>query len=72
MKTIVILEITHDKDIPALGDMIAGRAYTMAGVTNAECVKDMAALPVMSPERLQAMGFSLEEISLGSQDVERS
>jgi hypothetical protein len=71
MKTIVILEIDHSMDIPALGEMIAGRAYTISGVSNAEFVKDLAALPVVSHERLQAMGFTLEEISLGSQDVER-
>jgi hypothetical protein len=72
MRTVVILEIDHRKDIPSLGEMIAGRAYTISGVTNVEFVKDMAALPVVSPERLRSMGFTLEEISLGSQDVERS
>jgi hypothetical protein len=52
--------------------MIAGRAYTISGVSNAECVRESIALPVLSTERLEAMGFSLAEISLGAQDVVRS
>jgi hypothetical protein len=71
MRTIVVIEIDHAKDIPALADMIAGRAYTISGVRNAEVVKQVDALPVVAPERLQAMGFTLAEISLGSQTVER-
>ena len=72
MKSLVVIEVEHSRDIHAIGEMIAGRAYTISGVTSAEIVKESVALPVVSPERLQAMGFTLEEISLGSQDVERS
>jgi hypothetical protein len=72
MKTMIVLEIDHTKDIANLAEMIAGRAYNIDGVENAEVVKESIGLPVLSAERLQAMGFTLEEISLGSHDVERS
>lgn len=71
MRTIIVLEVDHERDIPALANMIAGRAYTISGVSNAEVVKTIDALPVVAPEMLQAMGFTLEEISLGSHNVER-
>lgn len=71
MKSLIIIEVDHIRDIPALGDMIAGRAYTIQGVTNAEFVKDMAKLPVLEPEMLRSMGFTAAEIHLGAQDVER-
>lgn len=71
MRTLIVLEVDHTRDIPALGEMIAGRAYTIQGVTNAEFVKDMAKLPVVDPDRLRAMGFTAAEIHLGEQDVER-
>lgn len=64
MKTIVILEITHDKPIPFLPNMIAGRAYTLAGVTNAKPVK----LATDELEQSQD-GFTLRELSLGAGEV---
>lgn len=68
MKTIVVIEVEHRKALPHLGDMIAGRAYTIDGVTNAELMKFRG----LSAEELQGLGFSLEEICLGSAEVERS
>jgi hypothetical protein len=35
MKTFVIVEITHAKPIPHLDDLVANRAYTIDGVSNA-------------------------------------
>lgn len=35
MKTIVIVEIDHDKPLPDLAAKVAGRAYSMPGVDNA-------------------------------------
>lgn len=70
MKTLVLIEVEHRYDIPHLADMVAGRAYTIAGVTNADTVQ-LDQIPVMTFDQLRGMGFSLEEISLGSQDVER-
>ena len=32
MKTIITIEVTHDKPVPDLIDKIAGRAYTIDGV----------------------------------------
>lgn len=66
-RTLVILEIEHSQDIPALANLIAGRAYTIAGVENAE--------PVGSPyddrKQLLDQGFTLEEIRLGAMEVVR-
>lgn len=67
MKTLVILEIEHRKPIPALANMIAGRAYTIDGVTNSEPFKS----PGLGANDLQEQGFTLAEISLGMQDVVR-
>lgn len=70
-KSVIVLEVEHENDIPALGNMIAGRAYTIAGVTNVEFVADFAKVPVLDADQLLAMGFKESEISLGAQDVER-
>lgn len=68
MKTLVMIEVTHRRPIRALASLIAGRAYTIEQVTNAEVVK----LPSLSPEQLQDEGFTLAEISLGQGDVVRT
>jgi hypothetical protein len=68
MRTLVIIEIDHARPIRALAQMIAGRAYSIQGVSNAEVVK----LPSLSPEQLQDEGFTLAEISLGSREVVRT
>lgn len=67
MKTLIILEVDHRKPIPWLANMVAGRAYTIDGVTNAEVFKS----PTLSTEQLQDQGFTLAEISLGSHEVVR-
>jgi hypothetical protein len=64
MKTIVILEITHSKPITALPNLIAGRAYTIDGVTNSKPVK-LATDEVDMSET----GFTLRELSLGAGEV---
>lgn len=38
MKTIVVLEFTHEDPIPDLADMAACRAYTLTGVDNCEVI----------------------------------
>jgi hypothetical protein len=69
MKTLVMIEVDHSKPIPALANMVAGRAYTISGVTNAQIV----ALPSQASTReLQEQGFTLAEISLGATDVVRT
>lgn len=68
MKTLVILEIDHRKPLPFLANMIAGRAYTIDGVTNAEPFRS----PSLGQHALQEAGFTLEEIALGQQEVVRT
>lgn len=45
MKTIITIEVTHDKPIADLIDKIAGRAYTLDGVKDvtAELVEEKPA-----------------------------
>lgn len=64
MKTIVTLEITHDKPLPEIAQMLAGRAWTIAGVKHAEVISDNC--------DLRAVGFTEQEIALGATDVVRS
>lgn len=67
MKSVVILEVDHKSPIPHLANLIAGRAYTIAGVSNAEVMK----LAPLTPQELQEEGFTLAEISLGAQEIAR-
>ena len=67
MRTLLIIEVTHDKPIPALAQMVAGRAYTIGGVTGAEPV----ASPYDDRKHLTDQGFTLEEIRLGAIEVVR-
>lgn len=67
MKTLVIIEVDHRKPIPALANLIAGRAYTIDGVANAEVVS----APSMSTDVLKEAGFTLAEIRLGQIEVAR-
>lgn len=39
MKTYLILELQTSKDIPDLSDKVAGRAYTLDGVEDANVVR---------------------------------
>lgn len=40
-----IVTITTDKDIPELVDFVAGRVYTLSGVTDAEAIEVVATSP---------------------------
>lgn len=69
MKTVICIEVQHDRPIPRLASLVAGRAWTIGGVVSAE---------VMVPEhlqtdlhRLQRAGFSPQEIALGLTEVVR-
>jgi hypothetical protein len=62
MKTLVTIEVEHKNPIHELANMIAGRAYTIQGVTNTEVVD----------EDLRYQGFKDEEIALGHGEVHRS
>ena len=61
MKTVVTIEVIHSKPIPELANIIAGRAYTLDGVINAEPLE-------LSVQQLEAHGFTAAEIALGQQD----
>lgn len=65
MKTLIIIEVEHRKPLPFLANMIAGRAYTIDGVTNAS--------PFRSPAGAEEeAGFTLAELRLGASDVVRT
>jgi hypothetical protein len=68
VKTFITLEIDHDVPIPELASKIAGRAYSISGVTNAEAVPERDAGVL----ELRAQGFTPQEIALGSREVVRS
>jgi hypothetical protein len=68
MKTLIIIEVNHRKPIPALANMIAGRAYTIDGVTNAEPLS----MKPMTVNELAGIGFSVDEIALGQGEVHRT
>jgi hypothetical protein len=66
MRTIVIVEVIHSKEITALADKIAGRAWTLDGVRYATAHVDEKTVA-----DLEQAGFSMAEIALGSQEVVR-
>jgi hypothetical protein len=68
MKTLILIEVIHRKPIPALANLIAGRAYTIAGVVNAEPFES----PFATTHELTQQGFTLQELALGSMEVVRS
>lgn len=68
MKTLVLIEVIHREPIPALANMVAGRAYNIAGVINAEPLQS----PFLTTDQLQEQGFTLAELALGSTEVVRS
>ncbi len=75
MKTIVVIEVTHERPIQALDEMIAGRAWSIGGVTKAE-VCPLSYEQVLNGgsddvRLLRRAGFSEGEISLGLQEVHR-
>lgn len=65
MKTLILLEVTHAAPINHLEDLIAGRAWTISGVSNVRAVPDTA-------ETLRQAGFSEAEIALGNADPVRT
>lgn len=67
MKTILTVEITHDKPIANLADKIAGRAWTLDGVRYATASVDEG----RAADELERAGFTLAEIALGSQEIVR-
>lgn len=67
MKTLIIIEVDHRKPIPHLANMVAGRTYTIDGVTNAQILNS----PSRKGDALEEAGFTLAEIALGSQDIVR-
>jgi hypothetical protein len=38
LKTLVIIEIDHNKPLPDLADLVAQRAWTLSGVNNVELI----------------------------------
>lgn len=66
MKTIVIVEVIHEIEVPGLADKIAGRAWTLPGVRYATAHVDEKTVA-----GLEEAGFTIEEIALGMQDVAR-
>jgi hypothetical protein len=77
MKTILTLSIEHDKPIPHLADMVAGRAYTIDSVRDVGVCEGRAAPKITfrqaGPEVVELLqaGFTLAEIRLGATEVER-
>lgn len=65
MRSVIVIEIEHKQPIPHLADMVAGRAWSINGVSRAEVVQQR------TPQELEAMGFTMAEIALGAQDVAR-
>jgi hypothetical protein len=56
VKTILILEIHHDKELPNLCDQVAGRAYTIGGVDDVQVrVGDSFQVRGESSAKLDAM-----------------
>jgi hypothetical protein len=55
MKTVVILEVTHDKPLPeSLPQQIAGRAFTLNGIS------DVSVIDVIDDLALQAVWGKIE------------
>lgn len=69
MKTVITIEVHHDRPIQHLADMVAGRAWNINGVNRAEVVP--AEVVGLSVKELQAAGFTSAEIALGCTDVVR-
>jgi hypothetical protein len=69
MKTVVCIEIEHDRPIPALANLVAGRAWTINGVTGAEV---MEAQKPFAVQALRSAGFNESEIALGMTEVVRA
>lgn len=69
MKTVICIEVEHDRPIPQLANLIAGRAWSIGGVCGAEVME--AQRPPADVHHLQRAGFSPAEIALGVTEVVR-
>ena len=69
MKTVVCIEVEHDRPIQNLANLIAGRAWSVSGVKGAEVMR--AEQPGVDLHQLQRAGFSAAEIALGVAEVVR-
>lgn len=69
MKTIVTIEVEHDRPIPEIANMVAGRAWSINGVRRAEVVP--AEIVEVCVIDLSAAGFTRDEIALGRSEVVR-
>lgn len=65
MKTLILLEVTHKSPVPLLEEKIAGRAYTIDGVSDVRILQD-------TEQSLREAGFSAAEIALGNADPVRT
>lgn len=81
MKTFITLEIDHSKPLPVLPEMVAGRAYSIQGVSDVAIVEvNGIAPPQLKPQgrpnpvvsELEKAGFTADEIRLGVTEVERT
>lgn len=65
MRTLILLEVEHDKPIEHLATKLAGRAYNIQGVTNAE--GSVFRMPLSQNDReLAQYGFSADEIAIAN------
>lgn len=65
MKTVIVIEIEHTKPIPALANLMAGRAWTIPGVDRADV------LPCNEEAGRPAGLFTDQELMLGRYEVVR-
>lgn len=64
MKTLITIEVTHEKPLSGLADKVANRAWSVDGVTRAEVVTPA--------QKKDEDGFTIAELALGSGEVHRS
>lgn len=63
-RTLIVIEVEHDKPIPHLANMVAGRAWSIDGVRNAS----LADINGGELEMRQS-GFTASELALGRTEV---
>ena len=69
MKTVICIEVEHDRPIVALANLVAGRAWLIDGVRGAEVMVPEVRRPDLN--QLQRAGFTPTEIALGMTEVVR-
>lgn len=65
MKTILLVEVEHKLPIADLPEKVAGRAYTLDGVQNAEVV-DVVSLRAAMALWKDANGFTAAELAMAA------